>query len=194
MRCSCIHLSSPSFSRKRTAVCGVTLIHRALERVDEVIAQENSLPKLGAGIVLFRKRPSGLQVLLVHPGGPFWKNKDLGAWSIPKGEYMEGEDPLAAAKREFAEETGMQVDGDFLPLGSFKQPSGKMITAWALEGDCSVADIHSNTFKMEWPPKSGRQQEFPEIDHAEWFDLAEARNRILKGQAAILDRLKSQFG
>jgi predicted NUDIX family NTP pyrophosphohydrolase len=152
------------------------------------------LANLSAGILLFRKRPSGLQVLLVHPGGPFWKKKDLGAWSIPKGEYTEPEDPLAAAKREFAEETGIKLDGDFLLLGAFKQPSGKMITAWALEGDCSVADIRSNTFTLEWPPKSGRQQEFPEIDRAEWFDLAEAHKRILKGQAAILDRLKSQLG
>jgi len=152
------------------------------------------LAKLSAGVVLFRKRPTGLQALLVHPGGPFWKKKDLGAWSIPKGEYTEPEDPLVAAKREFAEETGIQLDGDFLPLGSFKQPSGKMISAWALEGDCSVADIRSNTFTIEWPPKSGRQQEFPEIDRAEWFDLAEAQKRILKGQVAILDRLKSQLG
>jgi predicted NUDIX family NTP pyrophosphohydrolase len=152
------------------------------------------LAKLSAGVVLFRKRPSGLQVLLVHPGGPFWKKKDLGTWSIPKGEYTEPEDPLAAAKREFAEETGIQLDGDFLPLGSFKQPSGKMISAWALEGDCSVADIRSNTFTIEWPPKSGRQQEFPEIDRAQWFDLAEAQKRILRGQVAILDHLKSQLG
>ena len=152
------------------------------------------MAKLSAGVVLFRKRPTGLQALLVHPGGPFWKKKDLGAWSIPKGEYTEPEDPLVAAKREFAEETGIQLDGDFLPLGSFKQPSGKMISAWALEGDCSVADIRSNTFTIEWPPKSGRQQEFPEIDRAEWFDLAEAQKRILKGQVAILDRLKSQLG
>jgi predicted NUDIX family NTP pyrophosphohydrolase len=151
------------------------------------------LPKLSAAILLFRKRSSGLQVLLVHPGGPFWKNKDLGAWSIPKGEYTEEEDPLAAAKREFVEETGIEVKGDFLSLGSFKQPSGKKITAWALQGDCSLADVRSNTFTMEWPPKSGRQQEFPEIDRAEWFDLAEAHKRILKGQAAILDCLKSQL-
>jgi predicted NUDIX family NTP pyrophosphohydrolase len=142
---------------------------------------------------LFRKSPSSLQVLLVHPGGPFWKNKDLGAWSIPKGEYTEGEEPLSAAKREFTEETRIQIDGDFLPLGTFKQSSGKTITAWALEGDCSVAAIRSNTFSMEWPPKSGRQQEFPEIDRAEWFDVAEAKRRILKGQSAILDRLLAQF-
>ncbi|HTZ47450.1 MAG TPA: NUDIX domain-containing protein [Verrucomicrobiae bacterium] len=151
------------------------------------------MPKLSAGILLFRRRSSALEVLLVHPGGPFWKKKDLGAWSIPKGEYAEQEDPLAAARREFAEETGMKVQGNFLLLGSFKQPSGKMIIAWALEGDCSVADIRSNTFSMEWPPKSGRQQEFPEIDRADWFALTEAHKRILKGQAAILDRLKSQL-
>jgi predicted NUDIX family NTP pyrophosphohydrolase len=151
------------------------------------------LPKLSAGILLFRKRSSGLQVLLVHPGGPFWTKKEFGAWSIPKGEHTEEEDPLAAAKREFEEETGIKVDGDFLLLGSFKQPSGKLITAWALEGDCSVADIRSNTFTMEWPPKSGRRQEFTEIDRAEWFDLGEAQKRILEGQAAILDRLKSHL-
>ena len=138
---------------------------------------------------MFRKRDFALQVLLVHPGGPFWRNKDAGAWSLPKGEYTEGEDPLDAAKREFREETGFVVHGEFLPLGQIKQSSAKVITAFAVEGDCSPAVIRSNTFSIEWPPKSGRQQEFPEIDRADWFSLDEARRRIVKGQAGFLDRL-----
>jgi predicted NUDIX family NTP pyrophosphohydrolase len=147
------------------------------------------LPKLSAGILLFRTSDSTLQVFLVHPGGPFWRNKDAGGWSIPKGEYTEGEDPLEAAKREFHEETGFQVHGEFIPLGQIKQSSAKIITAFAVEGDCLPAAIRSNTFSIEWPPKSGRQQEFPEVDRAEWFGLAEARTRIVKGQAGFLDRL-----
>lgn len=151
------------------------------------------LPKLSAGILMFRTRDAGLQVFLVHPGGPFWRNKDAGAWSIPKGEYTEGEDPLDAAKREFREETGFDAQGEFLPLGQIKQPSSKMITAFAVEGDCSPAAIRSNTFSIEWPPKSRRQQEFPEVDRAEWFSLEEARERIVKGQAGFLDRLVAKI-
>jgi predicted NUDIX family NTP pyrophosphohydrolase len=146
------------------------------------------MSKLSAGILMFRKHPS-VQVFLVHPGGPFWRNKDAGAWSIPKGEYAPDQDPLQAAKREFAEETGLAVDGAFLPLGQVKQAGGKTITAWAVEGDCSPADIRSNAFSIEWPPKSGRQQEFPEVDRAGWFSLDEARTRILKGQMPFLDKL-----
>lgn len=147
------------------------------------------VPKLSAGILLFRRRNAELEILLVHPGGPFWQKKDAGTWSIPKGEYSEGEDPLEAAKREFYEETGLQINGEFLPLGQLVQPSRKMVTAWAVKGDCSPADIRSNTFSMEWPPRSGRRQEFPEIDRAGWFILSEARKRILKGQAEFIDRL-----
>jgi predicted NUDIX family NTP pyrophosphohydrolase len=145
--------------------------------------------KLSAGILMFRKRESTLQLFLVHPGGPFWRNKDAGAWSIPKGEYEEGEDPLDAAKREFLEETGIEADGEFLPLGEIKQPSGKVITAWALEGDCEPSAVRSNMFSMEWPPKSGRQQEFPEVDRADWFTANEAKERIVKGQTGLIDRV-----
>jgi predicted NUDIX family NTP pyrophosphohydrolase len=145
--------------------------------------------KLSAGILMFRKRESTLQLFLVHPGGPFWRNKDAGAWSIPKGEYKDGEDPLQAAKREFREETGIEADGEFLPLGEIKQSSGKLITAWALEGDCSPSAVRSNMFSMEWPPKSGRQQEFPEVDRADWFLVNEAKKRIVKGQIGFVDRV-----
>ena len=143
---------------------------------------------------MFRKRETTLQIFLVHPGGPFWKNKDAGSWSIPKGEYAEGEDPLEAAKREFCEETGFEANGEFIPLGQMKQSSGKAIIAWALEGDCLPAAIRSNTFSIEWPPKSGRQQEFPEVDRADWFSLEDARTRIVKGQLGFLDRLAERIG
>ena len=142
---------------------------------------------------MFRRRNSELQVLLVHPGGPFWKKKDAGAWSIPKGEYDEGEAPLGAAKREFEEETGFQADGAFVELGESKQPGGKIVTVWAFEGDCSPSKIRSNTFSMEWPPNSGRTQEFPEVDRADWFSLKDARVRILKGQMVFLDRLRDRL-
>jgi len=147
------------------------------------------MPKLSAGLLMFRRTPEGIEVFLVHPGGPFWMKKDLGAWSIPKGEHPETEDPFAAALREFEEETGIRPEGDFLPLGELRQPSGKRITAWAFEGDCDPASIRSNLFSLEWPPRSGRTQEFPEVDRAAWFSLAEARQKILKGQGPLLDRL-----
>lgn len=127
---------------------------------------------------------------LVHPGGPFWAKKDLGAWSIAKGEYNTGEDPLAAALREFEEETGFRIDSaGVLPLGELKQPGGKLVTAWAIAADLDAALVHSNLFEMEWPPKSGKRRSFPEVDRAAWFELAEARVRILPGQAAFLTRL-----
>ena len=151
------------------------------------------MPKRSAGILMFRRRDLALEVFLVHPGGPFWKNKDAGAWSIPKGEYGADEDPLAAAKREFQEETGFEAQGKFLPLGEIAQPSGKVITAWAIEGDCSSVAIRSNTFSMEWPPKSGRRQEFPEVDRAAWLDLVDARKRIVPGQGEFLARLVKQI-
>ena len=122
-------------------------------------------PKTSAGILLYRRQPE-LQVFLVHPGGPFWAKKDLGAWSLPKGELDEGEDPLAAAIREFTEETGFPVDGDFRALSPLRQKNGKIIHAWAVEGDCDPAELRSSPFSMEWPPKSGKQQEFPEVDRA----------------------------
>ena len=142
---------------------------------------------------MFRRRDSNLQVFLVHPGGPFWTKREAGAWSIPKGEYQEGENPLEAAKREFEEETGFKADGDFIALGQAKQPGGKVISAWAFEGDCSPAELRSNMFSMEWPPKSGREQQFPEIDRADWFNLSEARTRILKGQVVFLNQLMDCF-
>jgi predicted NUDIX family NTP pyrophosphohydrolase len=147
------------------------------------------VPKLSAGILLYRKNNGRLEVFLVHPGGPFWKNKDLGVWSIPKGEYEVGEDPLAAARREFEEETGHPLpDGELVSLSEIKQPGGKIVSAWAIEGNCSV-NIRSNLFSLEWPPKSGKHVDFPEADRAGWFELAEARAKLLPGQHGFLDQL-----
>ncbi|MGD0623173.1 MAG: NUDIX domain-containing protein [Thermodesulfobacteriota bacterium] len=145
--------------------------------------------KKSAGLLIYRRRHGVLEVLLVHPGGPFWAKKDEGSWSIPKGEYTPEEDPLEVAKREFQEETGFRALGEFLPLNPRKQPSGKIITAWAFEGDCDASAVKSNTFLMEWPPHSGRQQEFPEVDRAGWFTLPVAKEKIVKGQAGFLDEL-----
>ena len=142
-----------------------------------------------AGLLLYRWRPEGLEVLLVHPGGPFWAGKDEGAWSIPKGEYPPTENPLDAAYREFKEETSCAAAGEVIPLTSIKQPSGKVIQAWGLEGDCDAEAIRSNTFPLEWPPHSGRLQEFPEVDRAAWFALEVARKKIIKGQAGFLEEL-----
>lgn len=145
---------------------------------------------MSAGILLFKHGAGGFEVFLVHPGGPFWAKKDLGAWSLPKGEYDRQEDPLNAALREFEEETSFRLEpGNLLPLGELKQPSGKIVTAWALEKDVDAALVKSNLFEMEWPPKSGQRQEFPEVDRAGWFPLAEAREKLLKGQVGFLDRL-----
>jgi predicted NUDIX family NTP pyrophosphohydrolase len=179
------------------------------------------MPKRSAGILLYRRAPetaqagaharavvrdstsaqtravvlhaSEVEVLLVHPGGPLWAKKDLGAWSIPKGEYPADEDPLAAAKRELEEETGFRVEGNFVTLGEITQRSGKIVVAWALEADFDPANLRSNTFSMEWPPRSGRQAEFPEVDRAAWFSIAEAREKILPGQLPFLDRLEKLF-
>jgi predicted NUDIX family NTP pyrophosphohydrolase len=151
------------------------------------------MAKHSAGLLMFRRCDGQVQVFLAHPGGPFWRKKDAGAWSIPKGEYEEGEDPLDAAKREFEEETGIKPDGEFIALDQIKQPSGKVIAAWAFEGDCSPKEIRSNTFSMEWPPKSGQKQEFPEVDRADWFTLDDARKRAVKGQIGFLDRLMARF-
>jgi predicted NUDIX family NTP pyrophosphohydrolase len=142
-----------------------------------------------AGLLLYRVRSGAVEVLLVHPGGPFWAKKDLGAWSVPKGEVDADEEPLAAARREFEEETGTRPDGDFAALSPVRQKGGKTVHAWAVAGDLDPAGIRSNTFEMEWPPRSGRTQAFPEVDRAAWFPLDEARRRILESQAPLLDEL-----
>jgi predicted NUDIX family NTP pyrophosphohydrolase len=145
-----------------------------------------------AGILLYRIGDDGPEVLLVHPGGPFWARKDAGAWSIPKGEYGDGEEPLSAARREFEEELGSALPaGEPLHLGEIRQRSGKRVTAWALPGDLDVNTVASNTFELEWPPRSGRVHEIPEVDRAEWFPLAVARERINPAQAELLDRLEA---
>jgi predicted NUDIX family NTP pyrophosphohydrolase len=147
------------------------------------------MTKQSAGLLLYRSKKNHLEVFLVHPGGPFWAKKDLGAWSIPKGEFQEGEDPLLAAQREFQEETGLSISGEFKSLSSAKQKGGKTVHAWAIEGDVDPTKIKSNTFKLEWPPKSGKMKEFPEIDKAGWFTLEVAREKINPGQVAFLERL-----
>ncbi len=147
--------------------------------------------KVSAGILLFRRRPPGIEVMLVHPGGPFWAKKDDGAWSIPKGLVDEGEDLLAAAKREFLEETGATVEGDFINLGAHKQRGGKTIAAWACEGDFDPASLRSNTFSLGWPPRSGRTAEFPEVDRAAWYSIDEALEKINKGQKPIIAALEA---
>jgi predicted NUDIX family NTP pyrophosphohydrolase len=147
------------------------------------------MPKRSAGVLMYRRRAGALEVLLVHPGGPYWANKDEGAWSIPKGEYQAGESALDAAKREFEEETGARPEGEFQGLGAFVQSKAKTVEIWAVEGDFDPKKLRSNVFSMEWPPKSGRLQEFPEADRAGWFGPAEAARKILKGQQPILAAL-----
>jgi predicted NUDIX family NTP pyrophosphohydrolase len=148
-----------------------------------------------AGLLLFRGTGDQLQVLLVHPGGPFWARRDAGAWSIPKGECEEGEVPRDAARREFGEELGSPApEGEALELWEVRQKAGKTVVAWAIAGDLDPEGISSNTFEMEWPPRSGRSQEFPEVDRAGWFDLTEARERINPAQVALLDRLVEALG
>jgi predicted NUDIX family NTP pyrophosphohydrolase len=147
------------------------------------------MAKQSAGLLIYRFRHGTLEVFLVHPGGPYWARKDAGSWSIPKGELGPEEDALEAAKREFEEETGFQATGPFIPLSSLKQPGGKLVHAWAAPGDFPAAAIKSNLFTLEWPPRSGKKQDFPEIDRAEWFSLDEAREKILKGQADFLTQL-----
>ncbi len=143
-----------------------------------------------AGIVLYRRAGDGLEVLLVHPGGPVWARRDAGVWSIPKGEYGDEEEPLAAARREFAEELGSPApEGDALALGEIRQKSGKRVVAWALAGEMDAEAIQSNTFTMQWPPRSERMQEFPEVDRAQWFGLAEARKKLNPAQVPLLERL-----
>jgi predicted NUDIX family NTP pyrophosphohydrolase len=147
-----------------------------------------------AGILLYKQSAAGILLLLVHPGGPFWARKDIGAWSIPKGEYGGDEDAFAVAKREFAEELGSTPpDGEYIDLGELTQPSRKVVAAWAVEGDFDVASLRSNTFELEWPPKSGRRANFPEVDRAEWFEPATARQKILPGQRDFIDRLLARI-
>ena len=151
------------------------------------------MPKQSAALLLYRRRDGEIEVLLAHPGGPFWAKKDLGAWSIPKGEFLEDEEPLVAARREFAEEIGTRIEGDALALTPLKQPSRKVIHAFAVEQDLDVARIESNSFEMEWPPRSGKKAAFPEVDRAAWFGQDEARKRIQPGQVAILDELERRL-
>ena len=152
------------------------------------------MPQRSAGILLFRLRPEGPEVLLVHPGGPFWVRKDAGAWSIPKGLCGPDENEELAARREFAEEVGIVPDGDLVALGEFRQPGGKIVIAFALAGDLDSETFVSNTFEMEWPPRSGRKQTFPEVDRAGWFGPAVAREKLLPGQRPILEKLLSGLG
>jgi predicted NUDIX family NTP pyrophosphohydrolase len=148
------------------------------------------MPTLSAGVLLYRARDGVVEVLIAHPGGPFWARKDEGAWSIPKGEYADGEDPWTVAQREFSEELGLSVPaGPRLDFGPLKQPSGKVVTAFAVGADLDVTDAHSNTFQIEWPKGSGRTREFPEVDRVGWFAVAQARTKLLKGQRPFLDRL-----
>jgi predicted NUDIX family NTP pyrophosphohydrolase len=150
------------------------------------------MPK-SAGLLPYRNNRGHLEVFLVHPGGPVWASRDEGAWSVCKGEFVEGEDPFEAARREFREETGLTIEGDFRPLDPIRQKGGKVVYAWAVRCDLDASTIKSNTFSMEWPPKSGRAQEFPEIDRAAWFPIAEARQKILKSQIPLLDQLQNQL-
>ena len=149
------------------------------------------MPRLSAGLLMYRIKYGAIQVLLAHPGGPLFRNKDDGAWSIPKGEPDSDEDLLVTAQREFEEETGFKPAGPFIPLKPIKQKGGKVVHAWMFEGDCDPATIKSNTFTTEWPPKSGRQMEFPEIDRAKFFDLATARKKIKSGQEGLIEELES---
>lgn len=147
------------------------------------------MPKVSAGLLMYRRGSAGIEVLLVHPGGPLWARKDDGVWSLPKGELDEGEEALAAAQREFAEETGFAAPGPFIALGSIRQKGGKEVHAWAFAGDCDPTRIASMEFEMEWPPRSGRRQRFPEVDRAAFYSLADARSRINPAQVDLLDRL-----
>jgi predicted NUDIX family NTP pyrophosphohydrolase len=149
------------------------------------------MPKISAGILMYRHGDTGIEVLLVHPGGPFWRNRDLGAWSIPKGEFLEGENPEAVARREFAEELGVELTGPLQPLGQLRQRGGKTVIGYAAKGALDVANVRRNQVPIEWPPRTGRIIHIPEIDRAEWFDLPLARKKILASQQPFLDRLEN---
>jgi predicted NUDIX family NTP pyrophosphohydrolase len=150
--------------------------------------------KTSAGILLYRTSDDGLEVFLVHPGGPYWEKKDDGAWSVPKGEFEAGEDPSEAAKREFREETGSDITGEFIELSPLKQPSGKIVYVWAVEGNIDATSIKSNMFTMEWPPRSGKEQAFPEVDKGGWFTIPQAREKLLAGQRGFLEQLQKYLG
>ena len=152
------------------------------------------MAKTSAGLLMYRMKGRELELFLVHPGGPFWAKKDLGSWSIPKGEYADEEDPLEVARREFLEETGFEAQGEFRELTRIRQPGGKWVRAWAFEGDCDAGAVTSNTFVMQWPPKSGKTAEFPEVDRAGWFSVDLSRRKILKGQLALIDELCAMLG
>ena len=175
-------------------VCNESLLHKVVDIFTRARRQSfcynNIMPIISAGLLLYRKRDRSLQVFLVHPGGPLWSKKDAGVWSIPKGLVDQGENPLEGAKREFQEETGFTASGQFISLRPVKLRSGKVIQAWAVESDCDAAEIKSNTFTMEWPPRAGRRQEFPEVDRAAWFDIEEAKQKINQGQAGLLEELE----
>jgi predicted NUDIX family NTP pyrophosphohydrolase len=160
--------------------------------VIRMVGDYRRVARTSAGLLLFRRTSAGVEVLLVHPGGPLWGKKDEGAWSIPKGEIDDGEDPLAAARREFEEELGSPVSGEFIALAPIRQASGKVVHAWAVEGDFDPATLTSGTFNMEWPPRSGHRQEFPEVDRAEWFTIEHAKRKINKAQIALLDQVSSR--
>jgi predicted NUDIX family NTP pyrophosphohydrolase len=149
------------------------------------------MPKQSAGILLYRNKATRLEMFLVHPGGPFFKNKDEGVWSIPKGEFLDDEEPLAAAKREFLEETGQPIDGEFIKLSPVQLKSGKIVHAWAVEGDIDHEVITSNLFEMEWPPKSGKMQSFVEVDRAGWFSIDEAKVKLNPAQVGLVDELQN---
>jgi predicted NUDIX family NTP pyrophosphohydrolase len=149
--------------------------------------------KRSAGLLLYRRRAGGLEVFLVHPGGPFWAKKDAGAWTIPKGEIDEGEDELAAARRETAEETGFTPEGEFIALPAIRQKAGKVVVAWAVEAECDPSQLRSNLFSMEWPPRSGRMADFPEVDRGAWFALPEARAKLLEAQWPLLEALQARL-
>jgi predicted NUDIX family NTP pyrophosphohydrolase len=151
------------------------------------------MEKRSAGLLMFRRKDSEVEVFLVHPGGPFWAKKDAGAWMIPKGEYVDGELPLDAARREFQEETGFEASGEFIDLGTVKQASGKLVRAWAFEGDCDPQKLTSNFCEVEWPPRSGRMIEIPEVDRGAWYPLTAAKSSILKSQQPFLDVLRMKL-
>jgi predicted NUDIX family NTP pyrophosphohydrolase len=152
------------------------------------------MPKVSAGLLMYRVREGELEVLLAHPGGPFWKNRDAGAWTIPKGEIQEGEEPIAAARREFEEEIGLQPQGEFIALQPITQKGGKIVHAWAFEGECDTTCIRSNTFQMEWPPRSGKFQTCPEVDRASFYGMVEAKQKINPAQVAFLEELRQLRG
>ncbi len=152
------------------------------------------MPKRSAGLLLYRRRDRGIEVFLVHPGGPFWVKKDLGAWSIPKGEYGDDEEPRAAARREFEEETGFSAAGELVELGTIRQTGGKLVSVWAVEGDCNPAALKSNMCEIEWPPRSGRRIQIPEVDRGAWFSFPEAGEKLLASQRPALEMLANKVG